>query len=313
MSRAVSWWAVLIVVLLGSNTVVRADPWSIRGFVFGEVTSAASDFGFTDMGHAHRVKDFQEVAVFRGRNAIYHPIGVIKLERVDSAKSMFRNIKSNPAKSGDLLVALERDMTPLEEGNSVEESFIRTNMIVRGLRNRYDSGIGSQIAGAFRSQSHELRNRRSAIWSESFGRVAEAAPRGEKDPKRALTDQLERFTKDLKLNPKAFIGCSPEWRALLKLLDPKLDPNSLRPTVDSTRIARASGTFRPELDDEASQFFNYLITKATITSVGQLEPYIKVSMIHSQFGTLTEDERLIRDLIAYIQSVSNQTEDDAAK
>jgi hypothetical protein len=303
--------ALLVAMISLMTTSAQAEPWSVRGFVFGEIDSADSGFGFTSMGFAHRVKDFQIVAVFRGRNRVYHPVAVLKLERVDATKSLFRNSKTSPVKAGDLVVALERDMVPITTGDSVEESFVRTNIITRGYRNGYDSGIGSQIAGAFRDQSHELRTRRSANWEESFGRTRTVKQTAETDPRRALTLQLEFYNKEVRSNPKSFGTVSQEWRQVLTWLDPKVDVVQLRPTVNSARILRTARAFRPEYDEEAAQFFAVLISKATSSSHGSLEAYLKVSFLHSQFGNLLDDDRLIKDIVTYIQELSGQEADSA--
>ncbi len=304
--------AIAALFLVASSLLVsncQAEPWSVRGFVFGEVGSTDERFGFIEMGYAHRVTDFQTVAIFRGRNRVFHPIGVVKLERVDATKSLFRNSKLAPVQTGDLVVALEADMVPITAGNSIEESFVRTNMVTRSQRNGYDSGVGSQIAGAFRDQSHELRSLRSANWNESFGRITIEKRKVEKDPKRALTLQLELYKKELRSNPKSFVTASTAWRQVLGWLDPKADMNQARASVDSSRIVRAARAFRPEYDDEAAQFFAVLISKATTTSPGPLEAYLKVSFLHSQFGNLLDDDRLIKDIVTFIQELNGPTTD----
>lgn len=293
--------------LIASSLLVskaQAEPWSTRGFVFGEVTTTDERYGFIDMGFAHRVTDFQTVAIFRARNRVYHPIGVVKLERVDATKSLFANSKLAPIQTGDLVVALEKDMIPVTAGNSVEESFVRTNIVTREQRNGYDSGLGSQIAGAFRTQSHELRALRSANWNESFGRVTFEKQKVETDPKRALTLQLELFKKEALNNPKSFATASTAWRRVVEWLSPKADLAQARATVDSSRILRAARAFRPEYDEEAAQFFAILISKASSSTVGPLEAYLKVSFLHSQFGNLLDDDRLIKDIVTYIQDLN---------
>ena len=280
-----------------------AEPWSNRGFVLSEVGSAGPEYGFVEMGYAHRTRTFQQVAIFRSRNRAYHPIAVARLERVDATKSLFRINKESRARIGDLVVALERDLVPLAEGGNVEDYYVRTHILARGERNGYDTGLGNQTASAFRTQNLELRNRRSDAWEQSFKRVKDEKIAIETDPKKALILQLELFTQELQKQPKALAGLSREWKQVLLLLDRKVQQRDLLPNVNDARIQLASEKFLPEQDDEAAQVIRVLIAHSVLTANANPEAYIRSTLNHTQFGVMQNDDRFTKNLAVYIQEL----------
>ncbi len=290
-------------VLVLTLASAQAKPWSNRGFVLSEVGSAGPEYGFVEMGYAHRTRTFQQVAIFRSRNRAYHPIGVARLERVDAAKSLFRINKESRARIGDLVVALERDLVPLAEGGNVEDYYVRTHILSRGSRNGYETGLASQTASAFRTQSLELRNRRSDAWEQSFKRVKDEKLVIETDPQRALLLQLELFTEELQKQPKALAGLSREWKHVLLFLDRKVQQRDLLPSLNDGRIQLASEKFLPEQDDEAAQVIRVIIAHSVLTSNASPEAYIRATLNHTQFAVMQNDERFAKNLATYIQEL----------
>ena len=290
----------VLVLTLGS---AQAEPWSNRGFVLSEVDSAGPEYGFIAMGYVHHARPFQQVAIFRSRNRVYFPIGVARLDRVDATKSLFRINKESPARNGDLVVALERDLVPLADGGYVEDYFVRTHILSRGERNGYETGLSSQTASAFRTQSLELRNRRSDAWEQSFNRVKDVKLVIEKDPKKALILQLELFTEELQKQPKSLAGLSREWKQALLLLNRKVQQRDLLPGVNDDRIRLASEKFLPEQDDEAAQIIRVMIAHSELTANANPEAYIRSTLNHSQFAVLQNDDRFTKNVATYIQEL----------
>ncbi len=290
----------LAIVFVSGTTSAFADPWSHNGYVQGQVLSAGNHYNFIDMGYAHRVKPFQQVAIFRSRNKVYHPIGVFRLERVDATKSAIRQSRETPVKSDDLVIALERDMVPLFEGNFVEDHFVRTHIVNRRSFNGYDTGLGSDVANAFRVQSHEIRNRRSATWEEGFDRVTTEKRVIETDPRRMLISQLQYFREEAKRSPRSFASMSRAWKQIVMLLEPRVTVSSMAPTVNDQRIRVDAGKFAPELDEEAAELIAFFISRGVIAT-GNQEAAIRAGFKNSQYPLLNADDRLPPAIATFIQ------------
>lgn len=290
----------LFLTLVLSATTAFAEPWSRKGYVQGQVISAGSHYGYIDMGYAHRVRPFQQVAIFRSRNKVYHPIGVFRLERVDATQSVIRQSDEASIRANDLVMTLERDLVPLEEGGFLEDHYVRTHIVNRRAMNGYDTGLGTSVATAFKVQSHEIRARRSAAWEEGFKRVGDEKRALETDPRRALILQLEYFREEAKRHPKSFAAMSRQWKQVVMLLEPKVTVGEMAPTINDTRIRVASSKFAPELDDEAAELIAFMIGKG-IASTGNQEATIRATFKNSQYVQLNSDDRLPPAIAAYIQ------------
>lgn len=292
----------LVVTVISGVATTQADPWSRKGYVQGQVLSAGSHFGYIDMGYAHRARPFQQVAVFRSRNKVFHPVGVFRLERVDATKSAIRQSKETPVRQDDLVIALERDLVPLEEGGFLEDHYVRTHIVNRHSLNGYDTGLGSDVANAFRVQSHEIRNRRSAAWEDGFKRTTVEKRELETDPRRALILQLEYFRQEAKQSPRSFAPTSRLWKQVVMLLEPRVTLSQMVPSINDQRIRVSAGQFAPELDDEVAELIALLIAKG-ITVPGNQEAAIRAAFRNSQFVPLSNDDRLPPAIAAFIQEM----------
>lgn len=299
--RALIRVLLLLLLALHVNAMsALADPWSHKGYVSGHVLSSGTHYSFIDMGYAHRVKPFQEVAIFRSRNKVYHPIGVFRIDRVDATKCVIRQSRETPVKTDDLVLALERDLVPLSEGGFVEEHFVRTHIINRRSFNGYDTGLGSDVANAFRTQSHEIRNRRSAAWEAGFKRIADEKREVETDSRRLLIAQLEYFREEAKRTPRSFASVSRAWKQVVILLEPRVTLSSMAPSVHDQRIRVDSAKFAPELDEEAGELIAFMIGKG-VAATGNQEAAIRATFKNSQYPTMNLDDRLPKAIATYIQ------------
>lgn len=303
-------WLLSILCLVALASAVQADPWSHKGYVTGKVLTGGNHYAFIDMGYAHRIRPFQQVAVFRSRNRVFHPIGVFRVERVDPTQAVVPQSRDNPARDGDLVVTLERDLIPLDEGGFLEDHYVRTQIINRGTRNGYSTGYGDSVANAFRAQSHEISKRRSKAWEDGFKRITVELPKIETDMQRALIVQLEYFRAEAKTSARSFAPLNREWKQVMIFCEPKLTVNAMAPKLNDQRIFDAASKFMPELDDECSQLIAFLIARGIPNPANQ-EASIRAAFRNSQFGTLSTDERLPKSIATYIQELAAMTTPDA--
>ncbi len=300
MRVAIRLLAVFFLTLGLAATTAWAEPWSRKGYVQGQVISAGSHYGYIDMGYAHRVRPFQQVAIFRSRNKVYHPIGVFRLDRVDATQSVIRQTAEATVRPNDLVMTMERDLVPLEEGGFLEDHYVRTHIVNRRTLNGYDTGLGDSVSNAFRVQSHEIRSRRSAAWEEGFKRVGDEKRALETDPRRALILQLEYFREEAKRHPKSFAAMSRQWKQVVMLLEQKVTVSDMAPTINDSRIRIASTKFAPELDDEAAELIAFMISKG-IASTGEQEATIRATFKNSQYVKLNSDDRLPPAIATFIR------------